>query len=317
MAIEWYSEAEAERMFEPILTDWAQNFQYKGCYSPEETQKAIGDVKNWARKSSTAKKLMFFVEISFTKFIVVGMRGGYQCFDSTAGPDKNLPVVFVDLDGKLTVNVRGPHNLHLDPNLCSGNVLPLDNGIALLHEFGHVRQWIERPTMFDNKKPASSVAKPRFGGGQFDARLEKATFARQINEGAKKLWDSKGDSSSVQTTEERGEFKAPVWGPPIEMDNMSRHEWPICRELGLPLRANYRDINCTSDGAPSLTSTIRQKIALAAQKEKDEMEAKRAELTKLSGSGQALTCSCKQTFKSKIFLNRHLQENPSHSRLAA
>jgi hypothetical protein len=314
MTIAWLSEAAAESEFEDTLTQWATMYGYKGCYSAEETQKAIGDTKTWAMYSPTARKLMFFIERSAQRITVVGMRGGYQCFDSTAGRNKDMPVIFIDLNGKLTVNVRTPHNLHLDPNACNGQVLELDNNVALLHEFGHAKQWIERPTLFDNRHP---------GRGGFDARIEKKTFASAIRDKAIEMRQRRGQVEEnlakvgklpyktpdvFQSKEEFDEFRAPAWGPVIEMDNMARHEWPICREMGLPLRANYRDINCTSDAAPSLTSMIRRKVAeeLAREKAKQEEKAKEALRIAQSKSAGGACPKCGLVIKSALLLKQHI-----------
>lgn len=315
MAIVWYSEAEAESTFEETLTQWATMYGYKGCYTREETYEAVRKAKFWARNSPTAVALMRFVEDAPQKIVVVGMKGGYQCFDSTAGAAKDVQVIFVDLDGKLTVNVRTPHNIHFDPNLCTANVAPLNNRVALLHEFGHARQWIERPTLFDNTKSAPRAVLPKWGGaakgaggGQFDARLEKKTFGAAIREKAmakqlpKDLGGGPKPAEMFQSDDEIKEFKAPVWGPAIEMDNMARHEWPICDELGLPKRANYRDINCTSDSAPSLTSMIRRKAQEALAKERAKEEEKRRE-TERQKKARTTSAACTHPGYDKTFPN--------------
>jgi hypothetical protein len=314
MTIEWLSEAAAETEFEDTLTQWATMYGYKGCYSAEETRKAIADTKAWAMYSPTARKLMFYIERSAQKITVVGMRGGYQCFDSTAGRNKDMPVIFIDLNGKLTVNVRTPHNLHLDPNLCTGAVEELDNNVALLHEFGHAKQWIERPTLFDNRHP---------GRGGFDARIEKKTFASAIRDGAIEMRARRNkveeDLAKIgklpyktpdvfQSKEEFDQFRAPAWGPVIEMDNMARHEWPICREMLLPLRANYRDINCTSDSSPSVTSLIRRKVLEDLAREQAKADLKAKELLRIAAAKSAgADCPlCKKPFKNAMMLKHHM-----------
>lgn len=319
MTIEWLSEADAETEFEDTLTQWATMYGYKGCYSAAQTMQAIAEAKEWARYSPAARKLMFYIERAAQKIVVVGMRGGYQCFDSTAGRNKDMPVIFIDLNGKLTVNVRTPHNLHLDPNLCTGRVEELDNNIALLHEFGHAKQWIERPTLFDNRHP---------GRGGFDARIEKKTFATAIRDKAIEVRQRRtkveADLEAVgklpyakpdvfQSKAEFDEFRAPAWGPVIEMDNMARHEWPICREMGLPLRANYRDINCTSDSAPSVTSLIRRKVLEDLAREEARKTEKARELLRIAQANAAgAACPvCRLPFKNAMMLRHHMHSHPS------
>lgn len=349
MAITWFSEEQVERMFEETLSDWAKNQGYKGCYSADETRKYAWQGVAWARNSATAKKIMEHVLLDPREIIVVGMRGGFQCFNSTEGPQGNLPVVYIDIDGKLESFVRGPHNLHLDPEKCTGARVSIDNRIAMLHEFGHAKQWMERPALFDNQPKAPAKTSPeaearrlatgvkpgrtgsvredarakalKLGGAERDLRLgaTRAGLASDISAKATELWSKKGsgDTSFVRgkgelETFEKGVKEGPQWGRAIEMDNMARHEWPICRELGLPLRTNYRDIHATSDGQPSLTSQIRRKAEEAERRAREHQEAKAAELQKLQGSASVLRCSCGQAFPSAMKLNMHKIQK-SHS----
>ena len=77
MAISWYTEQEAEKMFETTLIKWSKDFGYKGCYSPDEARGAVEATKRWAAKSSTAMNILDFVNSSDKEVIVVGMRGGF------------------------------------------------------------------------------------------------------------------------------------------------------------------------------------------------------------------------------------------------
>lgn len=323
MAFEYYDEKKAESVFEATLTGWI-GYGYKGCFSIEETRGKLCGAFSWAWTSKTARDLMYHVQTSDKKIIVVGMRGGFQCFGSGEGPDKKLPVVFIDLDGSLTVNVRDEHNLNWDPNECSSKgckVEPLSNNIALLHEFGHAKQWIERPSMFENQSGAGAtrnltftdssrarkIGQVKTGSHDFDARLEKGTFAKAIREKAEKRFERSGkDSLSLPGVEEAAKWKPPVWNVAIEEDNMSRHEWPICMELGLPRRKNYRDINVMSTGEGSPTSQIALKARLKEEKERKEREEKAAELAKMPASVGSFTCKeCGKAFLNKGGLFGH------------
>jgi hypothetical protein len=363
MALKYYEEAEAEKLFQATFVEWAswKKGTYKGCYSASETKKALEETGSWARQSPTAQMLVDFITTSQKTIHIVGMRGGYQCFNSTEGPQKDMPVVFIDLDGKLTVAVRGPHNLHLEPEKCKGNVYVLDNRIALLHELGHAKQWIETPSLFDNVKSAKDAKMPQWGlpaqksgGGQFDARLDKAAFAKAINKAAAERastcptcgeWvdvdpntrmllnpkrdkikhpkalhicsGKRSDKAAIPTQQEVSPFneqtnpagyKPPVWGAKIEMDNMSRHEWRICAELGITLRVNYRDLDSESDGAPSLTSQIRRKA---------EIEARTTEQIKTSapavGTNKKPCPHCKAMFTERMLVG-HVNACPKKPR---
>jgi len=322
MTLEYYDEAKAERLFEQTFIKWLA-YGYKGCFSPLETARGIGDTRAWAWRSKTARDLMNAVVSSEKKIIVVGMRGGFQCFNSTEGPDANLPVVFVDLDGKLTVNVRTPHNFDWDPNQCTGDVVPLNNRIALLHEFGHSKQWVDRPLMFDNQKGKGGVMdiqvsdgkggtvnkKVKSGVHDFDARLEKGKFGSAIKDRARDVWAKKNlaDTSFLLSDEQAKEFKTPAWGVQIEEDNMSRHEWPICLELGLPVRKNYRDINVTSTGAPSTTSIIALKARDFEAKEAAKLAARQQEMASLKSTQKVGCPQCTKTFPSEKARDFHIK----------
>jgi hypothetical protein len=326
----YYSEKQAEKEFEATLVSWAKDYGYKGCYSQQETHKKLIATVKWAQRSPLARQIFEFVSLHSKRIVVVGMKGGFQCFSSTEG-DNKVPVVYIDLDGKLTINARTPHNLHFDPSarLNSGlradtslHIDPsawgnrptaeLDNNIALLHELGHAKQWLERPQLFDGDY--------RAGGLDFTLALRKHAET-VVKRGLEKAPDSPlahnirmaagrtlADFPSVpQTPEELAQVKKnrPVWSVHIESDNMARHEWPICRELGLPYRQNYRDINVTSDGAPSTTSQIRRKVEqeAKAQREKAEEEAKRKGQVKVMKTGALVECPrCHRKVK-PMFLN--------------
>jgi hypothetical protein len=367
VAFKFLDEKTAENLFEHTFIKWLA-FGYKGCYSPRETEREMVDTTSWAWNSKTARDLMAAVSSSEKKIYVVGMRGGFQCFNSTEGPDQDMPVVFIDLDGRLTVNVRTPHNLHWTPNSCRGQAVALPNRIALLHEFGHAWQWIERPLMFDNQKGKGTTKKlqvtdttPRgvarwnddgtvktkmvnVKGGKFDfdARLDKGKFALSIKERAEQMKKGRTDSprdwmgtDQTQPSDQPGaivsvdpkwgdvrknakgelvskqgvipkadvvmmipkgdneEYEPPKWGVPIEEDNMSRHEWPICIELGLPLRKNYRDVNASTTGAPSATSIIALKAVEFEKQEtarKQRQEREMEEMKKRATATKKIPC---------------------------
>jgi len=314
MALRYLDESEAERLCGITLESWVLSAGYKGCYSAAETREAVGDAKRWAKDSATARQLASAVETSPKEILVVGMRGGYQCFDSTATDELvKVPVVFIDLDGRLDRIVRQPHQLHFAPQDLRGHggtVEGMDNRVALLHELGHAKQWIDNPLFFDNhyKQQKGGIAKPQVkipqknlakadpllhpegpteliskkvsGGGALGASL-----AQSIQKRAVEVWEKKGmgqkglamsdplmnpDGGFLLTVEELEAFQ-PVTGFSlrIEADNMAMHEWPICRELGIPLRVNYRDIGGTSTATASQTSVLLQRRAASSQSKVD------------------------------------------------
>jgi hypothetical protein len=387
VAIEWLEEDEAERLFEKTLSSdlFMQQSGYAGCHSAKETEDYVrGFFSAGFRQSRTAREILRYVGDSPKIIYVVGMRGGYQCFDSTAGENK-VPVIFIDVDGRLEIFVRSPHGMQIEfgtkpqapsrddhralmlrPDMAKSvapggarhhlnvardiplivNRVSLDNRIAALHEFGHAKQWLERPHLFDAQvravqdydaeslartvrsgvrldrlgkidlKKREAVLRRFTGAEQVDPRLDATKFFTAINQrilekraaqqgagpsgvasrpapaaapGAPPLPGGGAGgpppppplrggatkpkprllSPAEQMAKELEELKKEVlnpvlvekkaggnWGRVIEMDNMERHEWPICREIGVPYRLNYRDLDGTTTAEASMTSQI-------------------------------------------------------------
>jgi len=333
MSLKYLDEKEAEKICDSTLSGWIKNSGYKGCHSAKETKEAVEDAKNWAKDSKTARDLMSFVENSEKEILVVGMFGGYQCFDSTGTDNiKKAPVVYIDLEARLTRYVRQPGGqLHFSPEDCKNlgvRIEALDNRVALLHEFGHAKQWIENPLIFDDhfKQQKGSVPTPTIpvpvkvddgdpllnpkgvyqqvpksikGGGAIGANFAQAIQAR-----ATEVWGKKGQQMRDPLLNPNGEFLltaeelqafTPVTGYSvrIEADNIARHEWPICDDLKIPRRINYRDIQGTTTANSSQNSVLLKRQA-EADKPKEKIPV-----------GTTKTCSCGQTFPSTVSLGMH------------
>ena len=213
-------------------------------------------IRPWSADSKTAREIIKFVEDSDIVINFVGMLGGFQCFDESAmnlATGKQEPTVYVDVTGQLSVYVRGPHERHLKRSQARlPNMVAFDNRIATLHELGHAKQFIERPGWY------------RLMG---DAQ-RKSAFREQIEDAAKKMWTPTpkpvaahvgggGDGvppppppphpigaisrpTAPDFVGKRSKHAAnQTWVVVIDRDNMARHAWPICDELGLPKRMNY------------------------------------------------------------------------------
>ena len=185
---------------------------------------------------------------------------------------------------------------------------------------------VKRWDHVDMEKRRKALA---LGGSQRDARLgDRATFAKELRAKAEATWERKfgGKNPSdvvreaakartatfVRSQGELDEFEeylkkddTPKWGRVIEMDNMSRHEWPVCRELGLAYRTNYRDLDGKTEGQDSVTSQIRMRAREEQQKLAAEAEKARKEKEERDKANQKLTCpTCHKPF-SKIMMTRH------------
>lgn len=205
--------------------DLAQTFVHKHrtngmteVCSADETAWWLINVSSWASGSETAGDILAVVHDWKEPIYVVGMRGGFQCF----APEQGNGVIYVDVRAQLGVRVRGPHG---------ETVTRMHNYIATLHEFGHAKQWIEHRLFFEGGYLADSIFERQLQDAA-TARWEK-TVPAGLNYRAKRKFLS--NILPDQPASKKG------WAVRVETDNLIRHEWPICRELGYPIR-QYTDL---------------------------------------------------------------------------
>jgi hypothetical protein len=304
MALRYLGQAEAERLMAATFTEWVGAYKYSGCVSADQTEEAVVDAFLWAVRggSITATEQHTFVNESTVEICVIGMKGGFQCFGSNDVGGR--PGIFIGVEGRLKYAVRGPHQLHIPPEAMTArpDTLPqLDNKIALLHEFGHAKQFIERPEWFAghykkadaNRGPARKFTNPvdplpmaparsvtvagsaTPGATSFPEAIQKRAAEVHAKAGRtqKAQWvpverDTsdlgmdfmKASTENWLATEEDVKAVAKFqYGLRVESDNMARHEWPICDELGIPRRLNYRDLVASTPGTAQ-TDTVLQRL---------------------------------------------------------
>lgn len=239
---------DAEKMFAD--TFHSSNFaSFQGCYSGIQMRQHLLAVTAWCSNSKTAKMVLQAVHDSPKELYLVGMKGGYQAFnneETNAVTGKKLAVAFVDLDAKLGIRVRGPHNEYEQPTSIPQKIA-LHNNIAFLHELGHAIQWFYNPGFFAGLHQWSS----RFAGDIKNAAIKRGTKG----DANVPVMAGKGAIAQVKYNKAMTAYVAnhPVfggienpgpkgWPVRIEVDNMFRHEWPVCQEMKVPRRLNYRDI---------------------------------------------------------------------------
>lgn len=194
------------------------------AHPPSRCGRTLYQVAGWSSKSQTAKAVLAAVHGARKDIYLVGMIGGYQCFSSDE-PEPGTGVVYVDLNARLGVKVRGPHG--------GRTTVPLHNNIALLHEFGHAKQWIENPMFFSGGVQNTRAFAGKIKDAAFNRARDKAPDT--MNYGQKRRFAT----DRLKLTGLR--ITAPAWSVRIETDNLHRHEWPICKEMGYPQR-QYTDL---------------------------------------------------------------------------
>ncbi len=213
MTIRFLGPAEAIAAYGATIREWnAQPLRAAEGFAE------LQNVRRWALRSPTARKVLATVEGASARANVVCFNGSGQ---TVFGPDDNgHGSVFWDIGARFTTR---------------GGTEPFHQYVAFLHELGHFIQWHTNPSFYGgnvlhNSRAIADAAKAFFmkasGGATHGQKNAYATARTQ-------------PSPAVQ---------GKAWAVRIEMDNLARHEWPICDEARLPRRVEYTDLQ-VSDGS--------------------------------------------------------------------
>jgi hypothetical protein len=228
---------------------------YTSLATDLELRKYLYEVSAWASASPTARAILATVQSSFVDIYVVGMKGGgFSCFNSDY-PREGVGTVYYDLTIKMEVGFPGPGPTETASTFKVGpkRNVSLHSYIGFLHELGHAKQFLENPGFF--REVTANITKatwvnrtgskgPVALGGGSGAFQSDPKFRFEIETAAKKMYEKKRPNAhkGLQLTNVR--MTKPQWGVRIETDNLNRHEWPMCDELGYPKR-NYTDLVVT------------------------------------------------------------------------
>ena len=184
-----------------------------------EMTKTMFAIRAWAQQSKTAREIIKHVEEADQEIIIVGMKkGGYTCFSSD-DPVVGKGVVYFDFDARFATKQA------------KDTQAAMHHYIAFLHELGHAKQWIESPVFFNGSS------------------LNTKKFATDLAAAAKTFWQKKQKITYGQAgallQHNNMRLTNPSWAVRIEMDNLTRHEWPICDETRTPRRLGYTDLIMT------------------------------------------------------------------------
>jgi len=234
----WQRALTSDKFGNPNLCEYDEMFEH------------IQRVRRWSLRSPTAQAILAYLDAAPDVINVIGMKsGGYTCFDSEC-PLPNQGTCFVDVEAEFSVPSAGE---------------ALHNYIAILHEFGHAKQWVENPGWF--RVVASDTARVRYQ--ELQVKLVDRAMPRAPAASAAAPVAAAGSgppppppmgprtnrtaiADSVKARLKLGGNFAQThvaWPFVIEQDNMARHEWPICDEARYPRRAGYGDLGITLPNA--------------------------------------------------------------------
>lgn len=217
--IKFLESAEAKGKLNEIYKTWEEENGVKPL--PVQKGTAIAEwlkVKRWARCSKTAKDLIFRVENSKKTCFVVCYRGTGRTVFGGDEPRVGEGCVHWDIDAR--------YKSH-------GGNTDFHHYIAMLHEMGHFTQWSDRNQFYSGTPIMHQPTIIQQG-----ARQHFIKMAGNNGENAyqrKKAYAKTYIGNPVLPT-----YKG--WSIRIEMDNLIRHEWPICDEAKIPRRLGYTDL---------------------------------------------------------------------------
>lgn len=163
-------------------------------------------VRSVARDSSTAKR-MYDALVTDGRLSLIFLSAGPECVASIYDDERRTAVIRTDLKYRLSEY--------------PGNVL-MDLRVLLYHELGHAVQHLD-PVNYQALSTASNSkenASPLISTEEYT--LRNGTKATRTN---KKTW-----------------YESYHFDYHLEYNNLRLHEYPVSRELGLPIRSSYTDI---------------------------------------------------------------------------
>ena len=155
--------------------------------------------------SPTARMIFQALNQSSTEFKIAFID---NCTDAavTSCYDNTINTIFIRADKQYLLTEYSPRV----------EMLPI---VLLYHELGHAKQYLD-------------------GAGE---RLVKEDSSATYTGGNQMSWKG-GEKVAVPKRGKVSQFNMHGYSMNLETNNMRLHEWPISRELGVPLRSKYTDI---------------------------------------------------------------------------
>lgn len=163
----------------------SSNFNNPELYGPSLSKTFVYEGRLWAQNYATAKAIFAVIDNSQTTIHFIGMKGGFSCFNSD-WPVPGEGTVYLDLDSKLGIKIRnGVDSVTREPRYKQQGgkdvVIALEKYVALLHELGHAKQFLETPWLFERPAVAEKdIEKAAIQMRDMALRKELGLPARQM-----------------------------------------------------------------------------------------------------------------------------------------
>ena len=216
-------------------TNYAATLAAWGNPTPINYAEAFAEVqivRRWAMRSPTAQTIIKKIDTSGTIINVVIFDGnGETVFSSDDPPGQGQGTIFWDRQARFQTKQSG------------GTTEALHHYIAFLHEMGHAVQWIECPGFFNGNMLHGTASRKTIADGA------RAFWRKKAEKQGIKGYGSQNAFADTQMGGKAGLVVPVQWKVAIEMDNLRRHEWPICDEARYVRRALYGDLIMNHDSS--------------------------------------------------------------------
>lgn len=227
MALRFPNPQTVQVQYADVLDAWAYPLPVRPVSIPSaEAFAEIQIVKRWSMRSRTAQSIIRRIEESNRRINVVCFRNQGSTVFAAETPTPHEGTVFWDLEARFAS--RQPQELG-----------EFHHHIAFLHELGHAIQWMETPGFYAGNMLHGSTGREVIATAANQHWMARAP--QNLTYQQRRAW--------VEERAPRTQMQGAAWNVRLEMDNLMRHEWPICDEARYPRRMNYTDLVLRAPGS--------------------------------------------------------------------
>lgn len=212
--------------------NYVQTLMSWGSPTPIPSAEAFAEieiVRRWALRSPTARQIIEKVDQSPTVINIVCFRRQGETVFSSDDPAPGQGTIFWDTESRFQTKQEA-------------GAAPLHHFIAFLHEMGHAVQWMENPVFFNG-----NMLHGKTGENAIKDAAQKFFRAKALKLNPSANFKEQNQFADQYMRHGQNRMARPAWSVRVEMDNLIRHEWPICDEAGFPRRLGYTDLVMSYD----------------------------------------------------------------------